>query len=73
MECSRGLCCASPFKEKFIQTNTTHAAAITILNESELASRWKISVRSSKTVVGAKPELVSTSSKAGLFGVRGKQ
>lgn len=36
---------ASPFKEKFMQANHTPAESTTMFNETELASRWKISVR----------------------------
>jgi hypothetical protein len=45
MLCSSDICCASPFKEKFMQANPTPAESTAMFNETELASRWKISVR----------------------------
>jgi hypothetical protein len=45
MLCSSGICYAPPFKEKFMQANPTPAESTTMFNETELASRWKISVR----------------------------
>jgi hypothetical protein len=45
MLCSSDICYASPFKEKFVQTNPAPAESTTMFNETELASRWKISVR----------------------------
>jgi hypothetical protein len=45
MLCSSGICYASPFKEKVMQSNPSPVETTTMFNESELASRWKISVR----------------------------
>jgi DNA-binding transcriptional regulator YiaG len=39
------ICCASPSRSEFMQTQATHAEPTTMFNETELASRWKISVR----------------------------
>jgi hypothetical protein len=45
MLCSSDICYASPFKEKLMQANPTPAESTSMFNETELASRWKISVR----------------------------